>query len=93
MSESTLALLLDARKAKTQAAAALAKRQRFRLADAVAHAHSPFYREFYGELPERADEGADTRDAAEPSQGSPVRTSAVCAPRSDGCAVEAAALA
>lgn len=69
MSESTLSLLLDARKAKKQGADAIAKRQRFRLADAVAHANSPFYREFYGELPERADEGADTRDAAEPSQG------------------------
>jgi hypothetical protein len=69
VSESTLALMLDARKAKRQAAAAIAKRQRFRLAEAVAHARSPFYREFYGELPECVDEGADTRDAAELSQG------------------------
>ncbi|GIK49926.1 MAG: coenzyme F390 synthetase [Alphaproteobacteria bacterium] len=57
-SESAFSLLLDARKAMRKGAAAIAQRQRARLAEAVAHAraHSPFYRELYRDRPERIED-------------------------------------
>ena len=53
MSESLLRLLWDARRAKKQGPAALAQRQRARLAEMVAFArtNSPYYRELYRDAP------------------------------------------
>ncbi|WP_439659410.1 phenylacetate--CoA ligase family protein [Lentzea sp. HUAS TT2] len=55
MSESTFALLRDVRAAHKQSTDEMARRQRERLADIVAHArtHSPYYREHYRGLPDR----------------------------------------
>lgn len=60
MSESVLRLLLDARRARRQGPAAIARRQRARLAEMVAFArtHSPYYRELYRGLPERVEDPA-----------------------------------
>lgn len=58
MSESLLWLLLDIRRARKQGPAAIAQRQRARLAEMVtfARANSPYYRELYRDLPERVEE-------------------------------------
>lgn len=58
MSESVLPLLLDSRRTRKQGAAAIAERQRTRLADIVAFARasSPYYRELYRELPARVED-------------------------------------
>lgn len=55
---SLLRLLLDARRARKGGAAAIANRQRARLADAVAFArtHSPYYRQLYHDLPHRIED-------------------------------------
>ena len=55
MTEALWRLLLDNRRAKKQGPAALAQRQRGRLADMVAFArtHSPYYGELYRDVPER----------------------------------------
>ena len=60
MSENTLSLLLDARRAMKQGPAAIAARQRARLSEAVQHArvHSRYYRELYKELPDRIEDVA-----------------------------------
>lgn len=60
MAESLLWALLDVRRARKQGPAALALRQRNRLADMVAYAraNSPYYRERYRSLPERVDDPA-----------------------------------
>lgn len=54
MSESSLQILRDTRRAKAEGAAGIARRQRARLAEIVAfaRAHSPYYRELYQGLPE-----------------------------------------
>ena len=54
MSENTLQLLLDVRKARQQGPAAIKQRQRKRFAEMVAYAraNSPYYRELYKGLPE-----------------------------------------
>lgn len=58
MSENTLSLLLDARKAMKQGAGAIVARQRMRLREAVAHArvHSRYYRELYKDLPDEIED-------------------------------------
>lgn len=58
MGESFLGLLLDTRKARKRGAAALAQRQRARLAEMVAYARacSPYYRERYRDLPDRIED-------------------------------------
>lgn len=60
MSENTLSLLLDARRAMKQGPAAIAARQRMRLEQAARHArtHSRYYRELYKELPDRIEDVA-----------------------------------
>ena len=60
MSESALWLLRDARKARKQGPAAVAHRQRVRLAEIVAftRAHSPYYRELYQALPQRVEDAS-----------------------------------
>ncbi|PKQ29659.1 MAG: CoF synthetase, partial [Actinobacteria bacterium HGW-Actinobacteria-10] len=60
MSESTLWLLWDAFRARRQGPAAIALRQRARLAEMVAYAraNSPYYRELYEGLPDRVEEHA-----------------------------------
>lgn len=57
--ESTLHLVLDARRARKQGADAIARRQRDRLATLVSfsRAHSPYHRELYRDVP------ADAADA------------------------------
>lgn len=57
MSESILAVLLDARRARKQGLAAIAERQRARLNEMVAFARgkSPYYNELYQHLPERVE--------------------------------------
>jgi putative adenylate-forming enzyme len=58
MSESLLRLLRDTGSARKQGPAAIERRQRARLAELVAfaHAHSPYYRALYQNLPERIDD-------------------------------------
>jgi hypothetical protein len=58
MSESILRLLRDARRTRKQGQPAIARRQRSRLAEMVAHArtHSPYYRELYKDLPDRVED-------------------------------------
>lgn len=58
MSESVLSLLRDMRRAKKQGPAAVALRQRTRLAEMVAfaRANSPYFRELYQGLPERIED-------------------------------------
>jgi len=58
MSESILWLLYDVRRARKQGQAAIAERQRARLAEMVAYAraNSPYYRELYKDLPERIED-------------------------------------
>ena len=58
MSENLLPLLIDTRKARKQGPAAIAQRQRARLAEMVAFArtHSPYYRDFYRDAPERVED-------------------------------------
>ncbi|MGV9771756.1 hypothetical protein [Streptosporangium sp. NPDC003464] len=53
-------LARDARRALREGPAAIARRQRARLAEMVAHAraHSPYYRELYRDLPEQVDDPA-----------------------------------
>ncbi|MGD9968633.1 MAG: phenylacetate--CoA ligase family protein [Hyphomonadaceae bacterium] len=60
MSQNTLSLLLDARRAIKQGLPAIAARQRARLGEAVRHAraHSRYYREHYRELPDTVDDPA-----------------------------------
>jgi len=60
MSESFLSLLLDIRRARKQGPAALAQRQRDRLAEMVAfaRANSAYYRALYHDLPERVEDPA-----------------------------------
>ncbi|ULN44852.1 phenylacetate--CoA ligase family protein (plasmid) [Mycolicibacterium crocinum] len=60
MRESRLSLLLDARAARKHGREAIARRQRERLTDIVAHAraHSPYYRQLYEGLPERVTDPA-----------------------------------
>ncbi|GAA4586056.1 coenzyme F390 synthetase [Planotetraspora phitsanulokensis] len=60
MTESVRRLARDARRALRQGPAAIAQRQRSRLADIVAHAraHSPYFRESYRGLPEGVDDPA-----------------------------------
>ena len=57
-SERVLPLILDARRALHGGAAAIAERQRTRLAEmmAFARANSPYYRELYRDLPERIED-------------------------------------
>ncbi len=57
-SERVLPLILDARRALHGGAAAIAERQRTRLAEMVAfaRANSPYYRELYRDLPERIED-------------------------------------
>ncbi|MCG5215865.1 hypothetical protein [Streptosporangium sp. KLBMP 9127] len=58
--ESVRRLARDARRAMREGPAALAQRQRARLAEMVAYAraHSPYYRELYRDLPEQVDDPA-----------------------------------
>lgn len=58
LSENTLQLLLDVRKARQQGPATIKQRQRKRLAEMVAYAraNSPYYRELYKGLPERVED-------------------------------------
>ncbi|MDX2136469.1 MAG: phenylacetate--CoA ligase family protein [Chloroflexota bacterium] len=58
MNESFLWLLLDTRRARKHGPAAIARRQRARLAEMVAFArgNSPYYRELYRDLPERVED-------------------------------------
>jgi hypothetical protein len=58
MSENILWLLRDARRARKQGQPAIARRQRARLTEMVAHAraHSPYYRELYKNLPDRIED-------------------------------------
>lgn len=58
MSERILPLLCDARRARRQGPAAIARRQRARLAEMVAFArtNSPYYRELYRDLPQRVED-------------------------------------
>jgi phenylacetate-CoA ligase len=58
--ESVRQLALDARRAMREGSAAIAQRQRARLAEMVAYAraHSPYYRELYRDLPEQVDDPA-----------------------------------
>ncbi|MDQ0772834.1 phenylacetate-CoA ligase [Streptomyces aurantiacus] len=60
MSESMSWLNRDIRRARKKGTAAIAQRQRDRLADLVAHARSasPYYRELYRGLPERVEDPA-----------------------------------
>ncbi|TDC71420.1 phenylacetate--CoA ligase family protein [Streptomyces hainanensis] len=60
MSESRLFLLRDTRRAKRQGHAAIAERQRARLAAMVDYArtHSPYHRRLYRDLPERVADSA-----------------------------------
>ena len=55
MTESLLRLMRDARRARRGGPAAIAQRQRERLADMVAfaRAHSPYYRSLYQDLPDQ----------------------------------------
>lgn len=55
MSENLLWLLRDVRRARRQGLAAIEERQRARFTEMVAYAraHSPYYREFYRDLPEK----------------------------------------
>ena len=54
MKESVLRLILDARRAKRQGREAIERRQRVRFIDIVkfARAHSPYYHDFYRDLPQ-----------------------------------------
>lgn len=56
--KSVLSLLLDVRRARKQGPAAIAQRQRARLAEMVAYArtNSPYYRELYRGLPDRVED-------------------------------------
>lgn len=58
MSESTLSLYLDIRRARRQGPAAIAQRQRNRMAELVAYARasSPYYRELYHDLPDQVED-------------------------------------
>lgn len=58
MSENILWLLRDARRARKQGQPAIARRQRSRLTEMVAHAraHSPYYRGLYKDLPDRVED-------------------------------------
>ena len=58
MSESMVSLLFDASRARKQGRAAIARRQRARLAEMVAcaRAQSPYYRQLYRNLPERVED-------------------------------------
>lgn len=60
MSPGILPLLRDTRRARKQGQAAIAQRQRARLAETVAFArtHSPYYRELYRSLPDRVEDPA-----------------------------------
>lgn len=60
MDASLLRLLRDTRRARNEAPAGIAPRQRARLADMVAHAraHSPYYRALYRDLPARIEDAA-----------------------------------
>ena len=58
MSESMVSLLFDVRRASKQGRAAIARRQRARLAEMVAcaRAQSPYYRQLYRNLPDRIED-------------------------------------
>lgn len=60
MRESRRWLLADLRRARREGIAAVARRQRTRLAEMVAHARtaSPYYRDLYRDVPEHADDPA-----------------------------------